>query len=179
MQPQGDAPNNISQYRCIFHASHPSEGVRLTAPAGDQRDPSHIHNSSQSMGTVTVDPAYWSENYPVPGDVVWAFFPGHPGPHGFLHGQWCPCAYTPDQLPEDPDVGEIFDPGIAAWYPDTTPRRDVGPGSEDPGISPRCGTDPGSPIHLTTSIRASSSQVSYPHLVEEVCPYPAWKTHWY
>jgi len=186
----------------MFRASHLSEGVRLTAPAGDifdQRHPSHIHrrdirsqhDASQSVGMVTADPEYW----PVPGGVVLVEVPsefllGHPGPHDFLHGQWYPplypsYAYTLGRLPEGPDildhpgVGEDLNSAVAVGYADSTPRGDVGPSSEDGGMSPRCGTDPGNPIHLTTSIRVSSSQVSYPHLVEEVCPYSAWETHWY
>ena len=188
MQSQRDSPDNISQHQCMFRDSNPSEGVRLTTPAGDvpnQYHASHVgqhdlrsqYEPSQLTGMVT-DPQYWPENHPVPDGVVVvpvSFLPGHPGPHDCLHGQWYsplyqPYAYTPGQSPEGPNGlllpgGENLDPAIAV--------------GGDHGISPRCGTVPGGPIHLTTNISMASSQVSYPYLVEEVCPYSAWKTHWY
>ena len=136
---------------------------------------------------VTAGPTYWPENHPVPGVVfvdLSPFLPGDDEPQDQLHGEWCACSYTPSQVPESPDgwfpgIGESLDPVAAVGYPDNSPCGDVGPGSENPGISPRCGTDPGGPIHLTTNISVPSPQVSYLHLIEEVCPYSAWKTHWY
>jgi len=184
MQPQGDSPDNAPHYQCTCRASHPSEGVRLTTPTGDTYHPSHVrqrdvgsqYEAPQLLGMVTVGPAYWPENHPVPNGIVLVdpppFSPGHPEQYGCLHGQWHSsqypiCTCTPSQLPESPDephppgVGEDLDPAIGVGYAPNPPHWDAGPSSEDHMISPRCGTDPGGLIHL----------------VEEVCPYSTWKTH--
>ena len=194
MQSQ-DNPNDVSHYPCMSRASHPSKGVRLTVPAGDastqyhssyvlQQDIEFQYEASQSMGMDMTDPGYWPEDHPVSGSVMsvnqYPFFSGHPGTHDCLHEQRYPpphplYPYTPGQLSEGRSVGGNLGPSMVG-YADNVSCRDVGPGSEDPCISPRCGTDPGGPIHLTTNISMAFSQVSYPNLIKEVCHYSAWKT---
>jgi len=178
MQPQGDPPNDDTRYQCMFHAGRPSEGIRLTTPAGDIRSQDE---APQSVDMVMVNPLYWPENLPVLGGLALL------DASSFFQGQWYsplhpPYTYT---LPEDPNgllppnVGENLDRVTAAGYGGNILQESVGPSSADHRVSPRYGTDPEGHIHLTTNISMAWSRVSYPHLVEEVCRHSASKTHWY
>jgi hypothetical protein len=164
--------------------------VLLTTPTGsipNQRDVMSQYEAAQPVG-MAADQGHWPETYPMPGSVMFVYSPpflvGYPVPHDVLHEQWYSPPYpqyadTPGRLPEGPDRlllpggGENLDPALAV---DNLSHGDVGPSSEDPGTSARCGTDPGGPIYLTTNISITSPQVSYPRLVKEVCRHSAWET---
>jgi len=178
MQSQGD-PNDDTQYQCMFRACPPSEGIRLTTPAG------YIRSQGEAPqfvpGVIMPNPLYWPEGHPMLGGVVLV------DPSSFLQGQWYPplhpqYAYT---LPEGadgllpPSVGENLDRATAVGYGGNIPQEGVGPSSGDPRVSPRYDTDPEGHIHLTTNSSTAWPRVSYPHSVEEVCRHSASKTHWY
>ena len=181
-------------------ADDSTEGVRLTVLAGYTLDPYPIslrdaqwdvgpqYEAHQSAGVGTPVPPHFL-GYQDAVALPW-FQPGHPGPYGHLHGlstQPYPLQLGTYSLYTMPQVynglplgvgGEI-NQSFAAGH-NTVPTHGCAvPGYEDPGSFPRCDTNPGGPIHLTTNISVVSSQVSPLYLSQEVCRYSVWKTHWY
>ena len=154
------------QHQCIYRTCRTSNDVRLTIPAGD----------------TAYQYPYWSDYPPASSDVAW----GDGGEYDWPNQLWWqgyPYPFASSRPPEGydgsplPGIGGNVNPAMPVDY--NPPYEGTWPDSEDPGGLPRCGTGPGGPIHLTTNISMASSQVSYPHLFEEVCRHSVWKARWY
>jgi len=158
-------------------AVHSTEGVRLTVLVGHtsnlhpinlrdtQWDVGPHYEDHQSAGVGTPVPPYFL-GYP---DVELPLFQlGHPGPYGYLHGlpTLQPSPYYSYTIPGGYNgfvlgAGGTTNPSFTAGYDNISARGGAAPGSEDPGSFSRCDTNPGGPIHLTTTnISVASAQVS-------------------
>lgn len=176
-------------------ADHSTKGVQLTMLADYTSDPCHDpqwgigpqYEAHQSVGVGIPVPPYPLGHQGVQ-NPPWFQLAGHIGPYGYLYG--LPTQPYPLQssthsymLPEDygfdPGVGGNINTFFTVSYEHTSAHGCAVPGYEDPGNFPRCDTNPGSPIHLTTNISVLSSRVSSLYLSQEVRHHSVRKAHWY
>jgi len=107
-----------------------------------------------------------------------AFPPGYPESSEYHHGLLGqPVGGSGGFFP--PGAGVNVNPVVGVGYNNISTHEGIWLEWGDPGIFPRCGLDPGGPVHLTMNVSAASSQVSSQSLSEEVCHYSVRKTIWY
>lgn len=157
-------------------ASHSTKVVRLTVFVGyalfreAQWDAGSQYEAHHSVGVGTPAPLYFL-GFQDAATMPW--FQQEPGPYVYLHGLSTqpyplqPSMYSSHTLPGGYGglalgAGGHINPSFTVGY-------------EDPGSFPRCDTNPGGPIHLTTNISVVSCQVSPLY----VCRYSIWKVYWY
>lgn len=200
MQSRRCFPCEVPSSRCIPCADHPTEDVRHTVPVGF--DPDSHPGPNRQWATESRHPA--GQPWPtcilghqgVVSRVASMAPPAFPPGYLDLYGpHWPPIQLYPPQIDQHsldvlnrsyephgeflPGAGESVNQPFTVGPNDGSAYECVGLGYGDPGSFQRCGTNPGGPIHLTMSLSATSHQVSFQYLSQEVCRPSVRKTCWY